>query len=464
MKSLLHILLFVASLLFASTMLRDLEVLPFWGWSAQKIEVMRSHGEDYDTVFLGSSRLQYAAMPEVFDSRSGELGRPTSSYSLCFSGTRMLDNVRILDWLIVNKPRNLNRVIVELHTTSQEIRETQWMTDQEIQMHAPCVFLDRMDAILFADKPIWSRCQEAGYCVIHTIMSQLCIGQGARIVQDHVDLANGGRLSRVWDVPDRGWVSIDATAMDHMKRFHEEFSTDRRPYEAVAGEKAVDPSPQWLHGGSRVGPILDIIRRLRDAGIEPVFVVMPSLVWDFQGRDIVNQVRKFARVLELDRASEHRPMFDLASFYDTSHLDAEAARVFSCFLAERLVECKELPLDQDPPARRMPGSGIRFAAKRAPGGAARIEFTADELPFVGQVVVVASHRRQETPLPGGVVLEIPWPPAFQQPLRRDSIYRASGVAEWAGLSADQPLFLQLGVLEGADVVGVSGVVELPPLR
>lgn len=464
MKTLLHVLLFVASLLGTSTFLRQFDALPFWGWSAHKLEVIRSQGDPYDTIFLGSSRLHYAAMPEVFDARSAELGRKTSSYSLAFSGTRMLDTVRILDWLVANKPRNCKRVVIELHATTQDIRWTQWMTDQEIEMHAPCVFVDRLRSIWISPSSIGTRWLEAGYCAIHTITDQLCIGQGVRILEDWIDVQRGEPMQRIQPVPDRGWVGVEASALEHMRKFHEGFGARWPEWERVVFDRIKDPTPEWLAGGFDADAVLSIARRLRLVGIEPVFLVMPSLSMDFRGREGLERVRRECRVLELDRPAEHRPLFDKAFYYDPSHLGTEGARAFSRYLAEQLVACEELPLDQDPPAHRLPSSGIAFSCKRVDGGADRIELAADELPFAGEAVVIASTETRETPLPGGVVLGVPWPAQHLQSLQRDSVYRASGAAEWAGVDPSKSLYLQLAVVEKDVVIAVSPVVELPPRR
>ena len=170
------------------------------------------------------------------------------------------------------------------------------------------------------------------------------------------------------------------------------------------------------------------------------------------------------RVLELDRPAGNRPVFDRSCFYDPSHLSTDGARAFSRYLAEQLVACEELPLDQDPPPRLLPSSGIVFAGKRAADGSNRIEFMADQLPFVGEAVVIASTEKRETRLPKGVRLGVPWPTPHVQALKRDSLYRASGAVEWAGIDPSKPLYLQLTVVEKDVVLGVSPVVELPPHR
>lgn len=464
MKALLHVLLFVASLLGTSTFLRQFDALPFWGWSSHKVEVMRSQGDAYDTLFLGSSRLHYAAMPDVFDARSAELGRPTRSYSLALSGTRMLDTVRVLDWLVANKPRNCKRVVIELHSTTQDLRWTQWMTDQEIEMHAPCVFVDRMRSIWVSPTPVGTRLVEAGYCAIHTIVNQLCVGQGVRILNDWIDVKRGEPIQRILPVTDRGWVAVEVSAVEHMRRFHDGFAARWPEWEQVVANKLREPTPDWLKGGFDLASVTRVARRLRLVGIEPVFVVMPSLSVDFRGRELVAALRSDFRVLELDRPERVRPLWDKGLYYDTAHLCAEGARVFSRLLAEQLVACEELPLGQEPPPMLLPNSGIVFSCKRAEDGSDRIDLAADELPFLGEAVVIASTEKRETPLPGGVVLGVPWPAQHIQALKHDSVYRASGAAEWAGVDPSKPLYLQLAVVEKDVVIAVSPVVELPPRR
>jgi hypothetical protein len=460
---LLHLVLFLASLLATSTGLRELEVLPFWGWTSHRLDSMRTESEGIDTVFLGTSRMAYAAIPQDFDSASAELGRPTRSFSIALSGTRMLDSVRLVEWLVACKPRDLKRAIIEVHATWQELRETQWMTDQEIAMHDPCVFGERMRSIWVTKGSLWTKAVEAGYCVAHTLVSQLRIGQGVRLLEDKMDVAKGRRLRRTYPVNRQGWDAVEDVGLDHMAREHEQFLSQPEKSVPFLLERLRNPIPEWMPGGFDAESVIAMGRKLRAAGIEPVFVVMPAVSLDFQGRSEAQALRKEFRLLEFDRLVEHRPLWDRGNFYDGAHLCTEGARVFSRYLAEVLVECEGLPLDRDPKPRRLPQAAMRLTAKRVEGSGG-IDLLADELPFVGEAVVIASHRRGQGRLPGGVALGVPWPPDFHATLQRGAVYEARCLVDWTGVDPTRPLYLQLGILDGPTVVGVSAVVELPPRR
>ena len=63
LKTLAHLGLFLAGMVLVDVNLHDVEPLPFWSWSRNKVNWVAEHGEDYDTMFFGSSRMHYAVQP-----------------------------------------------------------------------------------------------------------------------------------------------------------------------------------------------------------------------------------------------------------------------------------------------------------------------------------------------------------------------------------------------------------------
>ncbi len=95
--------------------------------------------------------------------------------------------------------------------------------------------------------------------------------------------------------------------------------------------------PQF-RGGFSMSSWRRLDQRCRQLGIEPIYVVMPTMSWGFQGRDAVAELVDQAIVLDLEDPANHPALFELGLWYDRSHLNHEGSSFFSQYLAEQMVQ------------------------------------------------------------------------------------------------------------------------------
>lgn len=461
LKRLAHLGLFLIGVVVVDVNLRDAEALPFWSWSRNKTNWMVEHGEQYDTMFFGSSRMHYALKPEVFDSRMGELGHSTKSFNFALSGLRMLDVVHMLEWVVEHKPSSLRRAVIELHSFEQDIRGSQWFSDQDLEMHAPGVFWPRVESILVSKRPVLDKAAQLQYVALHSISNALRLGQGTRIVSDLLARSREERLPHAYDVASGGWEDVSAVKLDHMIREHEEFAARRAHYEQQLSWKVSRARIENLEGGFNAGVVRAIAARLRSADIEPVFVVMPCFSCDFYGRDGVADVAREVRVLELDDPAPNRPIYDWSSYYDGSHLNARGAEVFSRFLAERLVESDSSQSGAGLTPRVLPPSAPVLQAAWKDGKRESIEMRVDGLPFLGDVVAAIGEQAAGT-MVDGVSLSVALPPKVHVPMQRELLYAANVEVSADPLPAGLPLVAQACVIVDGKVVLASEPVRIEP--
>ena len=461
LKTLAHLGLFLAGMVLVDVNLHDVEPLPFWSWSRNKVNWVAEHGEDYDTVFFGSSRMHYAVQPEVFDARMAELGLPTKSFNFALSGLRMHDVAVMLDWVMAHKPARLQRAVIELHSFDQRIRGGQWFSDQDLEMHAPGVFGMRVQSVLLSKTPFLDKLAQLQYVALHSLSNALRLGQGTRLVKDWLARARGERLPKAYDVASSGWDDVSAVKLEHMIREHEEFPSLRAHFEQQLSWKVTNQRIEDLEGGFNAGAVRTIASRLRSAGVEPIFVVMPSFSCDFYGRDGVAEVAREVRVLELDDPAPNRPIYDWSCYYDSSHLNAQGAAAFSRFLAERVAESESAAAGAVPAPRLLPTVPPTLQAAWKDGKRETIELRVDGLPFVGDVVAVVGE-----PVDGaqvdGVSVSVAVPPKLHAPMQRHLLYAASAELSADPLPPGLPLVAQACVIVDGKVVLASEPVRLEP--
>ncbi len=79
-----------------------------------KIEHFAARHDDYDTLFLGSSRIYYQIIPALFDRLAAEQGLPTRSFNAAIAGMRPPEDAYYLDYLLRSPPKKLRWVFIEL--------------------------------------------------------------------------------------------------------------------------------------------------------------------------------------------------------------------------------------------------------------------------------------------------------------------------------------------------------------
>lgn len=454
----LHVLLFLLGLCGTAAWLQWFEPTPFLSWARHKTEHVARSGEGYDTLFLGSSRLNYGLDPRLFDARMAELGVPSKSFNLALSGHRQHDVGAVVTWLLANKPAGLRRVVIELHSFAQLVRAGDWMSDQELEMHMAGEFVPRCRSILLGNSPWSDKLLQFRFVFAHSLTNVLRIGQATRILGDWLARSRGMPLPATYPPRDRGWASIEVLDLPHVLADHERFVTGKVDCAAYLAQMVADVCPSFLKGGFNLRSIRAQAEALRAHGIEPIYVVMPSFSMSHYGRDGVGEFAREARVLELDRPERHRPLYDPALYYDASHFHTAGAAVFSSYLADLLVECEGKPVGYVPPARPMPRSPMVLQASRS--GSA-VVLRAENLPFVGELVVGADVQPVDLEH-NGMRLRIGLPPRWSCTLSRKHPLLAEGRLEAPDLPVDAPLHLQLGVLVDGQLSAVGELVTVAP--
>ncbi|MCU0862279.1 MAG: hypothetical protein MUC36_00680 [Planctomycetes bacterium] len=458
LSRLLHVPLFLTGLFGTAAWLHWFEPTPFLSWARQKTEHVVRGRADYDTLFLGSSRLNFGLDPIAFDTKLNALGSPSKSFNLALSGHRQHDVSAVVSWLLANKPAGLRRVVIELHSFAQSVRAGDWMSDQELEMHMAGEFLPRCRSILLSTAAWSDKLLQFRFVLAHSSTNVLRIGQATRILDDWLALARGEPLPKTYPPQRRGWSAIEELDLPHVHADHDNFVSGRVDCAGYIGRMVENICPDFLEGGFNLASARAQAAALRAAGIEPTYVVMPSFSMSHFGRDGVNEFAREARVLQLDRPELHRPLYDLSLYFDASHFNTAGAALFSSYLAELIAECEDKPVDYSPKPRILPSSPMALAATLVGDG---IELRAENLPFVGDLVVAASTESADQDI-DGLRMRVGMPPRWICKLSRKSPLRAEGRIEAPGLSAGATIYLQLSVLVEQVHVAVSDLVTVGP--
>jgi hypothetical protein len=109
-------------------------VLPFPeidGGVSQKFRFFAAHKDEFDTLFIGSSRIYFQISPAIFDRVTRDNGMPTHSFNFGIGGMYLPETGYLLEQILKLKPRNLRWVFVEYDEL-----QTKWSPENQTSRRA----------------------------------------------------------------------------------------------------------------------------------------------------------------------------------------------------------------------------------------------------------------------------------------------------------------------------------------
>jgi hypothetical protein len=109
-------------------------ILPFPeidGGVSQKFRFFAAHKDEFDTLFIGSSRVYFQIPPAIFDRVTRESGMPTHSFNFGVGGMYLPETAYLLEQILNLKPRNLKWVFIEYDEL-----QTKWSPENQSSRRA----------------------------------------------------------------------------------------------------------------------------------------------------------------------------------------------------------------------------------------------------------------------------------------------------------------------------------------
>lgn len=109
-------------------------ILPFPeidGGVTQKFRFFAAHKDEFDTLFIGSSRIYFQISPAIFDRVTRESGLPTHSFNFGIGGMYLPESAYLLEQILNLRPRNLRWVFIEYDEL-----QTKWSPENQTSRRA----------------------------------------------------------------------------------------------------------------------------------------------------------------------------------------------------------------------------------------------------------------------------------------------------------------------------------------
>jgi len=340
-----NVLLFAAGLGGASWLAGVWLPFPAVPEVAEKRVHLRAHGDEYDAIFLGSSRIELQVMPAVFDQRLAELGTTLRSFNAGISAMAPPEDAFFFDEIIRAPHRRLRWVFIELGPVRLEVdraradseRMSYWHDAERTLLMWRCFLgewrqtrkrLGRKQAnrLLAYQKPLQAGLEH----LFHFLKNKVHLGRGATLA---TRLVEGEPTASTAPNPmtiAQGWVRME-DLMDEK---------NRAPYERAYTERLV--APQRPKAGNPVGAeaLRRLVRKVVAAGATPVLIIPPTTAaTHFEPPP---EIRQTCTVLDFSDMRAYPDLYRIEHRLDIEHLNKHAAPIFSRLLAEAFFAAAEI--------------------------------------------------------------------------------------------------------------------------
>jgi hypothetical protein len=288
-----------------------------------KWEFFKKHRDRYDVLFIGSSRFYHQIIPPQFDAAAVAAGVKLESFNFGYDAMWPPESYYLLRRLLELRPSRLKWVVIDLMDIQTQLDERNESTLRTAYWH------DVPHTILALREILSSKLQSAKKRELlekHArlgIAHALNLGRGADLTNRLFAPKPARRKPFTW-AKYAGFEAEPAAGLTGPAR--EEF-LDR-----VASLRArLAPStPRPIFREALSG----IIRDVRRAGAEPIFVIAPTL----NVSENFESVPDGAALIPLNNPTEFPELYDPDHHYDPWHLNEKGAVDFTAILARRFLE------------------------------------------------------------------------------------------------------------------------------
>ena len=330
---LLHVLLTAGGFFGTAAALRPLVPWPYEYGLRSKFEHFAEHGDAYDVVFLGSSRMWRSIIPARFDEDMARRGTPTRSYNFGVGGMRVWEMDYVFRRLVELAPERLHTVLIEGGDWDPDFpSKANTFASRSVYWHDRTGTTQAVVASLRADRPLFERLALARVHLQLYLWKQSNYGQGATTVRALRGLdGRGGDATGVGARPSSYYLGEEGFATQDT-RVHPGFRRKVDEYlEDVAHIDAANDAPVDV-AHLNTEPLARQHAAARALGFELIHVIPPGI----EGapvRRALHHSGDIAVLFDFNQPGRFPHLFEVEERFSPDHLNLVGARTFTRALA-----------------------------------------------------------------------------------------------------------------------------------
>ncbi len=318
--------------------------MPDVGDVSQKLAFYAQHKDEYNTVFVGSSRVCRQIAPAVFDRTMSATNGPASrSINLGAPSMFLPESLFVIDRILDLKPARLRRMFIELDDPKLRLEEHAGLVRREVYWHGSeetaltCANILSAHGIRW-----WDRLFMLGHQVVLMARRSVHLGRGWEVASAGLSKRNPAETlpdeTILMGVDKDGFAPYHATLGEGTERTKGD-QADVKRY--VADVEALRAGRDHPRRPQRTTALLRwVLRRklaaLRARGIEPFFVIAPVTTGE-EGFLRLPAENIPAKLLAFNDPEAYPELYEVNARADTIHLNERGSLLFTRSLAERVV-------------------------------------------------------------------------------------------------------------------------------
>jgi hypothetical protein len=306
-----------------------------------KWDYFRQHKDEYDAVFLGTSRVFRGVDTPRLHEELAKLGVPLTIFNFGIAGMRAFEEQYVLRHLLELEPQRLRWVFLEGGPWRPDFPfEELTYSSRSVFWHDTSETWTALDAAWRMDVPWGEKLALLATHVDLWLWRLASYGQG-RILVDKVFRSEKRREqyreSLEVIASQHGFQSADQHTRHEFMAGREELLANTEPYEqriaAIDAESAAEPPLETVCLRGVRGE-----RRLAQRhGVRLVYVVQPGYEGAPEHR-LLHRLGEIETLVDFNSPSRWPQLFDLQNRYDEKHLNRRGAELFAPLLAAAIAE------------------------------------------------------------------------------------------------------------------------------
>ncbi len=306
-----------------------------------KYEHFAAHKDEFDAVYIGSSRVLRGIDPRRIDADIEATGRPFRSFNFGLAGMMALESDFVLRELLALSPARLEYVLFEANTWYGGFDDP-WAdphSQRNVYWHTLPQTMKALETLWLSNKPAWERLKLAGTHLETMVWKYVNYGQGARIWArlSGTDADEVGEEIAVAEIAEgRGYQPLEALT-DHYHEFNRnEFLKSQDKYKAMIREiPAQNAAPTDL-ATYNFAALRSQQELVRQAGMQLIYVVLPSMRGSPDAR-VLHESGHVPVLFHFNQPEKYPFLFEMDRLQDAWHPTRLGTQELSDLLAESLV-------------------------------------------------------------------------------------------------------------------------------
>ncbi len=311
----------------------------------EKIAWWNEHADEYDTLYVGTSRVYRGLMPRIIDQRMAEAGLPTKTFNFGIDGLFAPEDSYVFEHVLERPPKKLRWAFFEIGMFQKNLDKEDPFTIRSSYWHDGVRTLlvirnlltskngeIRWKELLFGKEIERKRLQDAWGHFTLFLSHSLSIGHGRRLLEAGFNPLGKTKGMRILG-PDRD--GFQAMGPDSVLADNDMDSYKAQLKNLTGKTQRIRPLNPESQQNLEI-----MVRRARALGATPIFVIAPTLNRELRlpGGELAD-----IPVLNFSDLENSRQLLEPQYRADPAHLTPEGAVLFSEEFARRFIELQRSP-------------------------------------------------------------------------------------------------------------------------